>query len=75
MAEAPFLDDAGKIEVLYLAALSRRPTEKETARLTKFIGNHTHGAKDDKDREKLYHEALGDVFWALLNSGEFMLNH
>jgi hypothetical protein len=75
VAEAPFLDDAGKIEVLYLAALSRRPTEKETARLTKFIGNHTHGAKDDKDREKLYHEALGDVFWALLNSGEFMLNH
>jgi hypothetical protein len=73
--DAPFFDDAGKIEVLYLAALSRRPTEKESARLAKFVGERTHSAKDEKDREKRYHEALGDVFWALLNSGEFMLNH
>jgi hypothetical protein len=75
VVNAPFLDDAGKIEALYLAALSRRPTQKESARLTKFVSEHTHGAKDDKDLEKKYHEALGDVFWALLNSGEFMLNH
>src|SRR5262249_53561085 len=41
---APFLDTNGKIEALYLAALSRRPTEKETARIKTFIDEVTRGA-------------------------------
>ena len=75
VVDAPFLDSAGKVEVLYLAALARRPTAAEADRVTKFVGEHTHTAKDDAERKKLYAEALADVFWTLLNSGEFVLNH
>ncbi len=62
VADAPFLSTEAKLEVLYLSALSRRPTAKEVSRLAPHV-------------EKGGAEALADVFWALLNSGEFILNH
>jgi hypothetical protein len=67
VADAPFLDTAGKIEALYLAALSRKPTPEESAKLVAYVNKG--GPKGDPKR------ALGDVFWALLNSSEFILNH
>jgi hypothetical protein len=67
VAHAPFLDTAGKIETLYLAALSRKPRAEESARLVKYVDKG--GPSGDPQR------ALADVFWALLNSGEFLLNH
>jgi hypothetical protein len=73
--DAPFLDMGGKIEVLYLATLSRRPTETETARMTKFIDERLHTANSDTERQTRSAEAFADVFWSLLNSGEFLLNH
>src|SRR5262249_5067697 len=75
VVDAPFLDTGGKIEVLYFATFARRPSEAESARVTKFIFERTHTAKDDGERQKRQSEALADVFWALLNSGEFVLNH
>lgn len=72
--DAPFFDTAGKIETLYLAALSRRPTEKESARIEAFIKDRTHGVKDS-EKSKREQEALADLFWSLLNSAEFVLNH
>lgn len=75
VVDAPFLDAAGKVEVLYLAAFARRPTAAETARVTKFIDERTHTATGEAERQKRHAEALADVFWALLNSGEFVLNH
>lgn len=63
VADAPFMTTPEKIETLYLAALSRKPAAKELERLTKYI--------NDGDGNK----ALADVFWALLNSSEFVLNH
>jgi hypothetical protein len=63
VAGAPFLDAPGRVETLYLAALSRKPTAEESARLVKYV------EKGDPD------QALADVFWALLNSSEFILNH
>jgi hypothetical protein len=67
VVDAPFLTTEQRIETLYLAALSRKPRAEELDRLVKYV---THAAPkgDPKD-------ALADVFWALLNSGEFMLNH
>jgi hypothetical protein len=62
VADAPFLDTAAKIETLYLAVLSRRPTERERERMVKYVDERG-------DR------ALADVFWALLNGPEFVLNH
>jgi hypothetical protein len=63
VVEAPFLDTAGRIETLFLAALTRRPTAEESARLVAYVEG-----RDPK-------AALADVFWALLNSAEFKLNH
>ena len=61
--------EAGKtppqvIEHLYLAALSRKPTESELGHVMKLV----EGAEKQN-------EALEDVFWALLNSKEFIFNH
>ena len=42
--DAPFLDSAGRIEMLYLATLSRRPTRAESQRLVKYVeagGTHS----------------------------------
>jgi Protein of unknown function (DUF1553)/Protein of unknown function (DUF1549) len=67
IAEAPFMDTTEKVEALYVAALSRRPTAEESAKMVDYV---TKGgpAGDSK-------KALADVFWTLLNSAEFLLNH
>jgi hypothetical protein len=66
--DAPFLETpAKKIETLYLAALSRKPMSEESERFVKYV---TDGGPS-KDPKKAY----ADVFWALLNSSEFVLNH
>lgn len=62
------------LDVLYLAALSRLPTNKEKeAFLAALNPNGPFAAMylKEKDRVKLYR----DVLWALFNSNEFMLNH
>lgn len=55
-------DLRAKVEYLYLATLSRKPTSQELA----FAGS-ARGANTG--------EVLQDVFWALLNSNEFVFNH
>jgi hypothetical protein len=67
VADAPFLDSAGRVETLYLATLSRPPRPREAARMVAYVD----GGGANGDRKK----ALSDVFWALLNSPEFLLNH
>jgi hypothetical protein len=62
--DAPWMKTSDKIEALYLSALSRKPRPEELARLVKYVDRG-----GDKDR------ALADVFWVLLNSSEFILNH
>jgi hypothetical protein len=62
--DAPFMDVPAKIETLYLATLSRKPTSREMTRLTRYVEKGSDSS-----------EALADVFWALLNSAEFVLNH
>ena len=65
--EMPFATTADRIEALYLATLSRKPRPGELKRLVAYV--KSGGPR--KSREK----ALGDVFWSLLNSSEFSLNH
>jgi hypothetical protein len=67
VADAPFLDTPGKVETLFMATLSRQPSAAERERFVKYV----EGGGARKDKKK----ALADVFWALLNSSEFMLNH
>ena len=57
-------DNVEVIKELYLRCLSRPPTEKE---LTKLKGYFGKGQNDE--------QVLTDIFWALLNSKEFIFNH
>jgi hypothetical protein len=62
--DSPFLDATGRIEALYLATLSREPRPEELKRVLEFV-----------DQAGSQSEGLADLFWALLNSAEFKLNH
>ncbi|MBI2481150.1 MAG: DUF1549 domain-containing protein [Planctomycetia bacterium] len=53
-----------RVEALFLGTLSRRPSEVESRLFVVHV--------NDSSAQR---EALGDVLWALLNSGEFALNH
>jgi hypothetical protein len=53
---------------LYLAALNRPPTGKEMDKITRAMA--TAGVRDTNPYAP-YH----DIFWALINSNEFILNH
>jgi hypothetical protein len=67
VAEAPYLDTAGRVEELYLAALTRRPRPEESALLVGYIEK----TPTPEGRSR----ALADVFWAILNGPEFKHNH
>jgi hypothetical protein len=67
LLDAPFLDDRQRLDALYLAALSRPMRPREAERLVSYVNRG--GPSGDKRR------ALADVFWVLLNSSEFILNH
>lgn len=54
-----------KIERLYMAALARKPTREELQMATQLL----------RLRQGDVEEALQDVWWAVLNSNEFILNH
>jgi hypothetical protein len=65
VAHDPQLDNAQRIRYLYLAALSRLPTRPELA-----ISNELLVARGGN-----VEQALQDIWWALLNTNEFILNH
>lgn len=62
VAEAPFLDWPARVETLFVAAFSRAPNSEE---IELFQESSTVDSKT----------ALADLFWILLNSAEFLLNH
>jgi hypothetical protein len=72
VTDAPFLTTSQRIETLYLATLGRKPEKKEIDRSVKFVED---AMKDAKNPDSARNNALADVFWALLNSTEFALNH
>lgn len=59
------LSDEDRIERLYLAALARKPERGERRIAESLLAK----------REGNVAETLRDVWWALLNSNEFILNH
>jgi len=67
VAEYPGWDTSAQIEALYLATLARPPRADESERLIAYVD-----AAPEGDEQKA---ALADVFWALLNSSEFLFNH
>lgn len=67
IVDAPFLSENDKIESLYLTTLNRRPSQVEFNRMQSYLS----GKADSVDRQ----DAFSDIFWVLLNSSEFLLNH
>jgi hypothetical protein len=67
LLDVPFMDNRGRLDALYLAALSRPMRPQEAARLVPYVNK---GGPSGDSRK-----ALADVYWALLNSSEFILNH
>jgi hypothetical protein len=65
--DAPFLDHSQKVEALFFAVFTRKPTLEESERLTSYVDRG--GPSGDSKK------ALADVFWVLLNSPEFLFNH
>jgi len=58
------LDRDAIIEKIYVRCLSRKPTETELSNLVKLVAESPNGD-----------QGLHDVFWAVLNSREFIFNH
>jgi hypothetical protein len=65
--EAPLFSDEDRIDMLFLATLTRRPAPAERSQFVEYV--RRGGATQNSQ------EALSDVLWALLNSAEFALNH
>lgn len=61
----PGMNDAQKVEALYLATVSRKPNSPQLQRAIQHIEAMANSTED----------GFADVFWVLLNSSEFLLNH
>jgi hypothetical protein len=57
-------DDMEAVNDLYLATLTRLPTDDERKEITEYLARK-------KDRQK----AFQDLLWALVNTSEFIFNH
>jgi hypothetical protein len=75
LLDAPFMDTAERVQTISLAVLSRKPTPRELSSLVGYVEKGGSAGDTSADKDKNYHRALADVFWVLLNSGEFFLNH
>lgn len=60
----PLKDDSALVEELYLAAYSRRPSERERA----AASAHLSGSPNRR-------EAVRDLIWAIVNTQEFLFQH
>lgn len=65
--EFPGFDDQDRLESLFLAALNRKPRQAEMDMFLPYVVT----AESPEKRVA----AFSDVFWVLLNSTEFSLNH
>ncbi len=66
VVDAPFLNEAEKLKTLFLAAYSRPPRQEEQERLLRIV-------RAKPDDEEARRQAYANIFWALLNSPEFVL--
>jgi hypothetical protein len=64
VASAP-MKNAAKIDLLYMAALARKPSAKELGAANELMAARKGDAVG----------ALQDIWWAVLNSNEFIINH
>lgn len=66
VVEAPFLTTEEKVDTLYMAALTRRPTEEEMT----YLVNHVRQQPGEQEQKQAY----AQILWGLINSPEFVLS-
>ncbi|HLW65760.1 MAG TPA: DUF1553 domain-containing protein, partial [Gemmataceae bacterium] len=66
IAKSDYMGTPRKVEAMYIATLGRKPRAQELEKLVKHIGTGDAAKKEQR---------MGDVFWTLLNSVEFRVNH
>src|SRR4030095_11271923 len=66
LVEPPFLPPEEKIETLYYAAVTRKPTAKEM----EYLLAHIKEQKGEQQQKQVY----AQILWGLLNSPEFVLS-
>ena len=64
VVDAPFMKDEERLDTLFLATLTRKPSEREREVLLASV------KADGADRGTVF----ADIMWALLNSPEFVLS-
>jgi hypothetical protein len=71
-----------KLDELYLTALSRKPSSREKRIALQWVTRYSaeawaqsSAAESARDQVPPSASALQDIWWALLNSNEFVLNH
>jgi hypothetical protein len=67
ITDFPLMSQSDRLETLFLATVNRMPTADERQRLVKYL--------EEASASRSEASALSDIFWALLNSSEFLLNH
>ena len=65
IVDAPFIQTEDRLDALYLATVTRLPRDGERTHLMPYLSNVSEPHEQ--------REALGHIFWALLNSPEFVL--
>lgn len=61
-------DDHKALELVYLSALNRQPSVTELAEFSRYLEEN---GQSGRARER----AVGDIYWAIINSTEFSWNH
>ncbi|MEW4490438.1 DUF1549 and DUF1553 domain-containing protein [Thalassoglobus sp. JC818] len=64
LSNSSFRNDSARIQALFVSALGRMPSRNETTQIKKLM---------QLSRDPL--TAYQDLYWALLNSNEFIVNH
>jgi hypothetical protein len=65
-----------KVEEIYLAAFSRKPSAQELATAVEYLNAVRQDANGNPiDPGKLQRENLQDLLWAIINTKEFLFNH
>ena len=62
-----------KIQYLFMAGLARKPTRQELKTTNELFLLRAQEAEGDADWASV--AALQDIWWAILNSNEFIINH
>jgi hypothetical protein len=64
-----------KIDQLFLAALARRPTREELKAAETLMAAHAQNPERKGDVGRAGLAGVQDIWWAVLNSNEFIINH